>query len=104
MRVGITYDLRAEYLSQGYGEEDTAEFDSIDTIDAIDEALCSLGHTTDRIGHARNLTRRLAGGERWDLVFNIAEGMHGLGREALVPALLDAFEIPYTFSDPLALA
>jgi D-alanine-D-alanine ligase len=39
MRVGITYDLRAEYLSQGYGEEETAEFDSLETIDAIDAAL-----------------------------------------------------------------
>ena len=43
-------------------------------------------------------------GRRWDLVFNIAEGLHGLGREAQVPALLDAFEIPYTFSDPLVLS
>ena len=37
-------------------------------------------------------------------MFNIAEGLHGVGREALVPALLDAYEIPYTFSDPLVLA
>jgi D-alanine-D-alanine ligase len=37
-------------------------------------------------------------------VFNIAEGMHGLGREAQVPALLDACQIPYTFSDPLVMA
>jgi D-alanine-D-alanine ligase len=38
------------------------------------------------------------------MVFNICEGMHGLGREALVPALLDSFRIPYTFSDPVVLA
>jgi D-alanine-D-alanine ligase len=37
-------------------------------------------------------------------VFNIAEGMYGFGREAQVPALLDAYGIPYTFSDPLVLA
>ncbi len=104
MRVGITYDLRAEYLRQGFGEEETAEFDSIETIDSIDEALCGLGHQTDRIGNIQSLTRRLAAGERWDLVFNIAEGMYGFGREAQVPALLDAFAIPYTFSDPLVLA
>jgi D-alanine-D-alanine ligase len=104
MRVGITYDLRAEYLSQGYGEEETAEFDSLDTIDSIDEALRGLGHQTDRIGNIRSLTGRLAAGDRWDLVFNIAEGMYGFGREAQAPALLDAFAIPYTFSDPLVLA
>ena len=104
MKLGITYDLRSDYLSQGYTEEETVEFDSIQTIDAIDETLRSLGHTTHRIGHVRNLTRLLAAGERWDLVFNIAEGMHGFGRESQVPALLDAFQIPYTFSDPLVLA
>jgi D-alanine-D-alanine ligase len=103
MNVGITYDLRAEYLGQGYGEEETAEFDSIETIDAIDAALCGLGHKTDRIGNVRSLTSRLAAGVRWDLVFNIAEGMYGFGREAQVPALLDAFAVPYTFSDPLVL-
>ena len=104
MTVGITYDLRAEYLSQGYGEEETAEFDSIETINAIDDALCGLGHETDRIGNIRSLTKRLATGDRWDLVFNIAEGMYGFGREAQIPALLDAFAVPYTFSDPLVLA
>ena len=38
------------------------------------------------------------------MVFNIAEGLKGYGREALVPALLDAYDIPYTFSDPLVLS
>jgi D-alanine-D-alanine ligase len=46
----------------------------------------------------------LARGERWDLVFNIAEGLDGIGREAVVPALLDLYRIPYTFSDPLVMA
>ncbi len=104
MRIGITYDLRSDYLSQGFGEEETAEFDSIETIDAIAEALRGLEHEPDRIGNIRSLTRRLAAGDAWDLVFNIAEGMYGFGREAQVPALLEAFGIPYTFSDPLVLA
>src|SRR3546814_2610696 len=50
------------------------------------------------------LAARLVAGDRWDLVFNIAEGMHGIAREAQVPALLDAWAIPYTFSDPMVLA
>jgi D-alanine-D-alanine ligase len=103
MRVGITYDLRDDYLALGFGEEETAEFDRLETIDAIDCMLQELGYTTDRIGHVRTLVARLAGGDRWDLVFNIAEGVQGYGREAQVPALLDAYQIPYTFSDPLAL-
>jgi D-alanine-D-alanine ligase len=38
------------------------------------------------------------------MVFNIAEGVRGFGREAQIPALLDAYDIPYTFSDPLVLS
>jgi D-alanine-D-alanine ligase len=38
------------------------------------------------------------------MVFNIAEGLNGFGREALAPALLDDYGIPYTFSDPLVLS
>lgn len=102
--VGITFDLRQHYLELGFGEEETAEFDRPETIDAIDDALRDLGYGTDRIGHILNLTRRLAAGDRWDMVFNIAEGLRGFGREAQVPALLDAFDIPYTFSDPLVLS
>lgn len=104
MHIGLTYDLRADYLAAGFGEEETAEFDREDTIAAIENALVALSHTTDRIGHARQLVQRLAAGDRWDLVFNIAEGMYGIGREAQVPALLDLYNIPYTFSDPLVMA
>lgn len=104
MKVGITYDLRDDYIAAGYSESETAEFDRPDTIAAIDSALQLLGHSTDRIGNVWQLTQRLAAGDRWDLVFNICEGLYGMGREAQVPALLDAFDIPYTFSDPAVLA
>ncbi len=104
MRVGLTYDLRDHYLAAGYGAEETAEFDSADTIEAIAGALRHLGLDVDRIGTVRQLAQRLVAGERWELVFNIAEGVKGVGREAQVPALLDAYDIPYTFSDPLVMA
>jgi D-alanine-D-alanine ligase len=104
MKIGLTYDLRQEYLAAGYGEEETAEFDRPDTIDAIEAALRGLGHETDRVGHARQLVARLAAGDRWDLVFNICEGLRGPAREAQVPALLDVYDIPCTFSDPLRMA
>jgi D-alanine-D-alanine ligase len=104
MHIGITYDLRAEYLAAGFSEEETAEFDREDTIEAIEQSLEDLGHEVDRIGNIKNLTSRLAARQRWDMVFNIAEGSAGFGREAQVPALLDAYHIPYTFSDPLVLS
>lgn len=103
-RIGLTYDLRTEYLAAGYTEEDTAELDRPETIDAIAEAIIALGHQVDRIGSARQLVHRLAAGDRWDLVFNFAEGIHGRARESQVPCILDVFGIPYTFSDPLVIA
>ena len=104
LRIGLVYDLRAVHRGTGLSEEDLAEFDSEETIAAIDGALQELGHQTERIGHGRDLCRRLVAGDRWDLVFNLAEGMAGRSREAQVPALLELFAVPYTFSDPLTCA
>jgi len=104
VRIGLTYDLRDHYRALGFGEEETAEFDPPSTIDAIEGVLRGLAHETVRIGNVRELARRLAAGERFDLVFNTAEGIEGPGREAQVPALLDAFGVPYTFGDPLVCA
>jgi D-alanine-D-alanine ligase len=103
MRIGFTYDLRSDYLALGYSEEDRAEFDKEETIAAISAELQTLGYQVDRIGHVKALVSRLSAGERWDIVFNICEGVRGVGREAQVPALLDAFEIPYVFSGPVTL-
>ncbi len=104
LHIGLTYDLRDDYRDAGLSEEELAEFDQPATIDALAGALAENGHRVDRIGGFRALLGRLQRGDRWDLVFNIAEGRHGFGREAQVPALLDAFEIPYTFSDTLVSA
>lgn len=104
MRIGVTFDLRSEYRALGYSEEETAEFDSEVTIDAICDALEHLGWQPVRIGGVRKLTEALARGERWDAVFNFCEGLKGLAREAQVPALLEAYDIPFVFSDALTMA
>ena len=104
MRIGITYDLRSDYLAMGLGEEETAEFDAPETIDGIFDALSGMGLNVVRIGNVQALIGRLAAGERWDAVFNFCEGLHGLSREAQVPAILDIYEIPYVFSDALTMA
>jgi D-alanine-D-alanine ligase len=88
----------------GYSEEDTAEFDSEITIDAICDALAGQGWKPVKIGGIKKLASALVNGERWDAVFNFCEGMKGLAREAQVPTLLDAYDIPYVFSDSLTMA
>ena len=104
MLIGMTYDLKDDYLKEGYAPELVAECDSIVTIDAIDAALQKLGHQTVRIGNVKALVGYLAEGRRCNLVFNIAEGLYGFLRESVIPALLDAYHIPYVFSDSFVLA
>jgi D-alanine-D-alanine ligase len=104
MKIGFTYDLKDQYLAEGCSPLDAAEFDGIETIEGIEQAIRRLGHEVIRIGGLRSLTKRLAQGERWDLVFNIAEGLRGATRESQVPALLEAHGIPVTFGDSLCLA
>jgi len=104
MLVGITYDLQADYIAEGFTAEEAAEFDKIETIDGIDKALQENGYQTERIGNVKSLIAKLSVGKRWDIVFNICEGVSGIGREAQVPALLDIYNIPYTFSDVMVLS
>ena len=104
MEIGITFDLKSEYLARGFSSEEVAEFDSEETIDALQKVMEDFGHTVERIGNIYALTSALAGGKRWDLVFNIAEGLFGRGREAQIPGLLEAYSIPFTFSDSFIMA
>jgi D-alanine-D-alanine ligase len=45
-----------------------------------------VGYQPARIGNARQLIQQLAAGERWDLVFNIAEGLFGIARPRCPPS------------------
>lgn len=98
MRVGLTYDLRDDYLAAGFSDEEAGEFDSLVTIEALEGAISRNGHAVERIGSIMALVDALAAGRRWDLIFNIAEGVSGIAREAQVPALLEAYGVPFTFS------
>jgi len=104
LRIALCYDLKEDYLAEGLTAEEVMELDDEETIDGIANALRGLGHTLERVGRGAELARRLASGQRWDLVFNIAEGLRGRSREAQVPALCELFDQPYTFSDPLTCA
>ena len=104
MRIGLVYDLRDDYRAMGYSDEQTVEFDSIETINGMAEALERLGHEVDRIGHGKKLAQRLVLGDNWDLVWSIAEGLKGRAREAQVPGLLELYDQPYAFSDCTTMA
>jgi D-alanine-D-alanine ligase len=78
-----------------------ADFDHIETIQAIQSAIETDGHTTIFIPADRNLPYALREINP-DICFNIAEGLGGDAREAQVPALLEMLKIPYTGSRIMA--
>jgi D-alanine-D-alanine ligase len=78
-----------------------AEWDDIHTIRAVESAL-ALRHRVTLVEADLDAFARLRE-LRPDLVFNIAEGLHGNSREAQIPAMLDMLGIPYTGSDPVTL-
>jgi D-alanine-D-alanine ligase len=83
--------------------DETAEFDKEETVAALEAVLGRLGYETERIGNIFELVEKLATGKKWDMVFNIAEGLYGDGRESVVPAILDQYRIPYVFSGPVVM-
>jgi D-alanine-D-alanine ligase len=79
-----------------------AEWDSPTTIAAVESALSRLGNVV-RLEAKEDFPERLRQA-RPDIVFNIAEGFHGVNREAHVPAICEFFGIPYSGSDPFTLS
>lgn len=82
--------------------DEYAEWDSAETIDAVANALSSLGEVI-RLEADESFPEELRRA-RPDIVFNIAEGKNGVNREAHVPAICEFYGIPFSGSDPLTLS
>lgn len=100
LKVGLTYNLKKEIESDV--EDLEAEYDSIETVLAIKEALVESGCEVELIEACEGLFDKLKE-TKPDVVFNIAEGIGGRGREAQIPAILNFLGIPYTGSDETTL-
>lgn len=89
-------------LAMPQADDAFAEWDSPETIAAVERALAALGEvirleaTPDFPQHLRDA--------RPDIVFNMAEGLTGQNREAHVPAICEFYGIPYSGSDPFTLS
>jgi D-alanine-D-alanine ligase len=83
-------------------DDEFAEWDTAETIDAVAGALSAYG-TVIRLEATAEFPEQLRT-ERPDIVFNMAEGSGGKNRESHVPAICEFFGIPYTGSDPLTLS
>lgn len=83
-------------------DDEYAEWDSEETITAVERALSSYGDVI-RLQANEDFPERLRR-ERPDIVFNIAEGWRGVNREAHVPAICEFYGMPYSGSDPFSLS
>ncbi|MCS6863908.1 MAG: D-alanine--D-alanine ligase [Gemmataceae bacterium] len=105
MRIGIACTLKPTGpLPAGAPDDLYEEFDSPATVQAIADVFRSLGHQVVELGDGRDFLQAVLH-DPPDLVFNFAEGTGvSRSREARVPAVCEMLGIPYSGSDPLALA
>jgi D-alanine-D-alanine ligase len=95
VKIAFTHNLRLT------DSEEEAEFDTVETVDAVAGALRAGGHEVEKIevtGPASHLAARIESYAP-DLIFNTAEGRRGRTREAFYPALFEELGFPYTGSD-----
>ena len=105
MKIGFTYNLRDNETPGDHSPDDFyGEFESRETIAAIAETLTALGHDVVHIGNMPALLAFLTENNRVEIIFNMSEGRYGRARESQIPGVLEAYRIPYTFSDPHTLA
>ena len=101
-RVALIYNLKRNVSVRPDAPPDAlAEYDSVETVQALEDALLAGGHQVIPLEADETLpdtVRRAAP----DICFNIAEGLQGDARESQVPALLEMLGIPYTGSKVLA--
>jgi D-alanine-D-alanine ligase len=99
MKIAFTHNLKLT------DAEEEAEFDTVETVNAIAAALTACGHEVEKIevsGPASHLAARIEAFAP-DLIFNTAEGRRGRAREAFYPALFEELGYPYTGSDAYVL-
>lgn len=81
-----------------------AEWDSLETVQAVASALESHPDVEveiiEAVPHVA-IPKLLS--EKFDIIFNVAEGFLGAAREAQFPSILEMLGIPYTGSGPLTL-
>lgn len=105
MRIGIACTLKPDGpLPAGAPDDLHEEFDSPATVNALAAVFRALGHTVSELGDGRPFIEAVLKNPP-DLVFNFAEGAGvSRSRESRVPAVCEMLGIPYSGSDPLALA
>ncbi len=101
LQIGLVFDLLG---SAPAGPPDAdAEYEPIETVEALEAAVRRAGHEPVRLGSPRELLAALGRGvlPKLDAAWNIAEGWGTRNREAWAPVLLEMAGIPALGSDAL---
>jgi D-alanine-D-alanine ligase len=105
MNLGISFDLKeAVSLGKEQPEDALEEYDSLETVNALQAAIEAKGHSVVKLGGGREFLKHILQ-EKIDFVFNISEGLGTYrSREAQIPSVLEMLDIPYSGADPQCLA
>ncbi len=96
MKIALTCSLKPENLT-GDDVEKYAEFDSKGTISELAKAIEANGHSVTVVNAKDDIKDALSGMKNdIDLVFNVAEGLEGEDREAIVPRICEELQIPFS--------
>jgi D-alanine-D-alanine ligase len=101
-KVALLYNLKHNANREPDAPPDAlAEYDSVETAQALEDALRAGGHQVIPLEGDETLLDIIRQADP-DIAFNICEGHRGDARESQVPALLEMLGIPYTGSKVLA--
>lgn len=102
MRIGIAYDTKDMYDTKGEIYNDFADKQSILS---LKKELEKLGHDVTLLGNAKNIIKLLKDDNiHCDIIYNTVEGISSRNREGIIPALLEACNIPYIGTDAFGLS
>ncbi len=103
MVVGLCYDLKTTYDIDSSIEYN--DFSSLSEIEYVTKNLRILGHEVIAINGIKEFIKNIAYYKRnCDLIFNMMEGYKSRNREGLIPAICEAYDIPYTGTDSFGLS
>jgi D-alanine-D-alanine ligase len=103
VKIALLCNERPERVPAGLPHDAFAEYDSLETLEAITAALEVGGHRVERVPADRRLPGRLED-RGYDFVFNVAEGEGRRCREAIPAAVCELLGLPFTGPDALTLA
>lgn len=97
MRIVLLYNV-ARHVRKGLESDLFCEYEIEVIAPLIEEILVAAGHTVELVETEYDIWERLKASRRsFDLAFNLAEAFGGTNSyEPLIPAMLEALEIPYT--------